>query len=119
MNGANSPERPAGWAHGPDGTALTLDNLPSPSTVRWVMRRKSEIVAAVRGGLLSLEDACERYAISMEEFLSWKRAMDDFGPAGLQATHTRADRHPAVGRAARVPRTRVPGSKVALRRDGS
>jgi hypothetical protein len=75
--------------YGPDGGMLTLDNLPSPQTVRWVMRRKSEVVIAVRGGLLSLEDACGRYAISVDEFLSWKYAMDRFGPAGLKATRRR------------------------------
>ena len=45
---------------GPDGSVLTLVDLPSPNTRRWVIRRKAEVVAAVRGGLLTLEDACER-----------------------------------------------------------
>ncbi|NTB71722.1 DUF1153 domain-containing protein, partial [Agrobacterium tumefaciens] len=30
----------------------------------------AEVVAAVRGGLLSLEEACERYTLTVEEFLS-------------------------------------------------
>ena len=46
---------------GPDGKILTLDDLPPPNTQRWVARRKAEVVAAVRAGLLSLEDACRRY----------------------------------------------------------
>jgi len=37
---------------GPEGTPLTLADLPKPNTVRWVIRRKAEVVAAVRGGLL-------------------------------------------------------------------
>ncbi len=74
------------------GGLLNLENLPSPETVRWVMQRKATIIAAVRGGLLSLEDACERYQISMEEFLSWKSALDRFGPVGLRATHARRSR---------------------------
>ena len=53
------------------------------------MRRKEEVVAAVRGGLLSLEHACERYAISMDEFLAWKGAMDLCGPSGLRVTRAR------------------------------
>ncbi len=42
---------------GPSGNLLTLEDLPPSDTVRWVIRRKTELVAAIRGGLLSLEDA--------------------------------------------------------------
>ena len=45
---------------GPCGAPLSITDLPQPGTCRWVIRRKAEIVAAVRGGLLSLEDACRR-----------------------------------------------------------
>jgi Protein of unknown function (DUF1153) len=55
---------------GPDGSPLTIADLPPPSTRRWVIRRKAEVVAAVRGGLLSLEEACQRYTLTVEEFLS-------------------------------------------------
>ena len=61
---------------GPQGTILTLDDLPSEATMRWVKRRKAEILAAVRGGLLSLDDACARYQITVEEFLSWRDMID-------------------------------------------
>lgn len=71
---------------GPTGEPLTIDDLPPPDTKRWVVRRKAEVVAAVRGGLLSLEDACERYTLSVEEFLSWQRALDKNGMAGLRIT---------------------------------
>ncbi len=54
---------------GPSGNLLTLEDLPPSDTVRWVIRRKAELVAAIRGGLLSLEDACERYRLSEEESL--------------------------------------------------
>jgi len=43
---------------GPDGSPLTIADLPPTNTRRWVIRRKAEVVAAVRGGLLSLEEAC-------------------------------------------------------------
>jgi hypothetical protein len=33
--------------HRPDGSPLTLADLPPPSTRRWVIRRKAEVVAAV------------------------------------------------------------------------
>ena len=70
---------------GPDGSPLTLADLPPPSTRRWVIRRKAEVVAAVRGGLLSLDEACRRYTLTVEEFLAWQHAIDRFGLAGLRA----------------------------------
>ena len=39
---------------GPDGSPLTVADLPPRDTKRWVIRRKAEVVAAVRGGLLSI-----------------------------------------------------------------
>lgn len=73
---------------GPDGHRLTLADLPSPDTKRWVIRRKAEVVAAVRGGLLSLEEACSRYALNSDEFQSWQHCIDCFGIAGLRTTRT-------------------------------
>ena len=53
------PHRPrVKYVIGPDGSPLTIADLPAPGTKRWVIRRKAEVVAAVRGGLLSLEEAC-------------------------------------------------------------
>jgi hypothetical protein len=71
---------------GHDGRHLTIADLPLPDTKRWVIRRKAEVVAAVRGGLLSLEDACNRYALNAEEFLSWQNCIDRFGLGGLRVT---------------------------------
>lgn len=71
---------------GPDGSPLTIADLPSPETKRWVIRRKAEVVAAVRGGLLSLDEACDRYRLTVDEFLSWQRSIDKHGLAGLRAT---------------------------------
>ncbi|MEQ8934916.1 MAG: DUF1153 domain-containing protein [Amphiplicatus sp.] len=68
---------------GPDGMPLTLADLPPPNTKRWVIRRKAEVVAAVRGGLLTLEEACERYTLTLEEFLGWQKAIDQYGMPGL------------------------------------
>jgi hypothetical protein len=71
---------------GPLGEPLTLDSLPPPGTTRWVIRRKAEVVAAVRGGLLSLEEACSRYTLTVDEFLSWQMSIDQHGLAGLRTT---------------------------------
>ena len=71
---------------GPLGEPLTIDSLPPPSTTRWVVRRKAEVVSAVNGGLLSVDDACERYGLTLEEFASWQRAVDRSGMPGLRVT---------------------------------
>ncbi|WP_412057602.1 DUF1153 domain-containing protein [Bartonella sp. DGB2] len=78
---------------GPDGSPLTLSDLPPRTTRRWVIRRKAEVVAAVRGGLLSLEEACQRYTLTMEEFLSWQSSIDEHGLAGLRTTRIQQYRH--------------------------
>lgn len=78
---------------GPTGEPLTIDDLPPANTRRWVIRRKAEVVAAVRGGLLSLEQACERYNLSVEEFLTWQRAIDRNGLPGLRVTRVQLYRH--------------------------
>lgn len=81
---------------GPLGEALTLDTLPPPGTHRWVVRRKAEVVAAVRGGLLSLEEACERYGLTVEEYMVWQKAVERNGMPGLRVTrlqHYRALDH--------------------------
>ena len=68
------------------GPIASLDSLPPPDTKRWVIRRKAEVVAAVRAGLLSLEEACRRYTLSIEEFLSWQRLVESHGLPGLRVT---------------------------------
>lgn len=67
---------------------MRREDLPPAETKRWVIRRKAEVVLAVRGGLLSLEEACRRYTLSIEEFLSWQRAIDAHGVPGLRVTRT-------------------------------
>jgi Protein of unknown function (DUF1153) len=71
---------------GPDGRHLTLSDLPTPGIKRWVTRRKAEVVAAVRGGLLTEEDACSRYELTKEEFAGWERLYDRHGMKGLRTT---------------------------------
>jgi len=81
----NQTFRPA-QVIGPLGEPLTLDSLPPAGTTRWVVRRKAEVVAAVDGGLLTFEEVCERYGLSMEEFAGWKRAVERSGMPGLRVT---------------------------------
>lgn len=74
--------RPA-QASGPKGTRVGLEDLPPPETTRWVSRRKALVVTAVRGGLLTEAEACERWGLSAEELRSWERLMDQHGVRGL------------------------------------
>ena len=71
---------------GPTGAALTLSDLPPANTQRWVIRRKAEVVAAVHGGLLTLDEACARYSLTTAEFLGWQQAIEQHGMAGLRTT---------------------------------
>jgi hypothetical protein len=71
----NSP-RQAQAAHEP--------NLPPAGTRRWVARRKAQVVEAVLGGMLKLDDALRRYELSIEEFSLWKRRFYRSGVEGLR-----------------------------------
>ncbi|MEM1400212.1 MAG: DUF1153 domain-containing protein [Pseudomonadota bacterium] len=63
-----------------------IEGLPPAGTVRWVGRRKAAVVAAVRTGVLTLEEACERYGLTVEELLSWQRLLDHGGTPALRTT---------------------------------
>jgi len=71
-----------------------IDRLPPTDTQRWVMRRKAQVVAAVRSGLLTFEEVCERYRLSEEEFKSWIELLDHHGVRGLRATRMQEYRPP-------------------------
>lgn len=82
------------------GTIASLDSLPPTDTKRWVIRRKAEVVAAVRAGIISLEEACKRYTLSVEEFLSWQRLVESHGLPGLRVTRLQEYRGAARPRTA-------------------
>lgn len=65
---------------------MTMGDMPSPDTQRWTIRRKAAVVAGVRAGLLTMEEACERYSLTLEEYLSWQRMIDAHGLRGLRVT---------------------------------
>ncbi len=69
-----------------DAGSVDLSDLPPPDTVRWVARRKAQVVRAVREGRIDLEAACERYKLSPEEFLNWERMIERHGEPGLRVT---------------------------------
>src|ERR1700750_1186062 len=67
-------------------------DLPPPDTKRWVTRRKAVVVNAVRTGVISLEEVCRRYEVSVDEFLAWERAIDTHGVPGLRVTRLQSYR---------------------------
>ncbi|HEU0097857.1 MAG TPA: DUF1153 domain-containing protein [Allosphingosinicella sp.] len=73
----NSP-RPA-----PARPSPTFD-IPPRATRRWVARRKAQVVEAVLGGMLRLDEALRRYELSIEEFSLWKRRFHRSGVDGLR-----------------------------------
>ncbi len=72
-----------------------MDDLPPPNIRRWIIRRKAEVVTAVRTGLLGLDEACLRYDITFEEFFSWQRLLNEHGLEGLRVTRLKEYRHAA------------------------
>ena len=79
--------------------SLTVETLPERGTTRWVARRKAEVVAAIERDLISVPEACDRYELSLEELVTWQRAVEREGMQGLRASrleirdrHERSDR---------------------------
>ncbi len=81
---------------GPAGMP-TLNSLPPADTERWVIRRKAEVVVAVRDGLIGLDDACARYRLSTEEFLNWEHLIAEHGLRGLKVTRLKVYRQSKRG----------------------
>jgi transposase-like protein len=73
-------------------TSKPVIELPAPGTMRWIARRKAEVVAAVNSGVLTLEDACVRYSLTAEELLNWQRRFSRHGVAGLRSTRVQVYR---------------------------
>ena len=44
--------------------APPMDDLPPPNTKRWVARRKAAVVAAVRSGRITMDEALRRYQLT-------------------------------------------------------
>lgn len=70
----------------PDGSILTRADLPPADTQRWVASRKAVVVKAVIYGLIPEAEALERYALSEEEFVLWRQAVETHGEKALRVT---------------------------------
>jgi hypothetical protein len=69
-----------------DGSVMTIADLPSARTRRWVASRKAAVVRGVVHGLISKDDALKRYSLSEDEFIEWVRAVSTHGESALKAT---------------------------------
>jgi hypothetical protein len=70
----------------PNGVRIVLADLPPPNTKRWIARDKWIVITAVQQGLITFGDACERYNLSVDEYLSWHRSLERDGLIGPLAT---------------------------------
>ena len=59
----------------PAGKPLTIDDF-----------RRAEVAASVRHGLISLEEACDHYKLSVDEVLTWVQVLEVHGLRGLRTT---------------------------------
>ena len=71
----------------PDGSVITLADLPPQNTRRWVASRKAAVVRGVIYGLISEENVQKNYGISSDEFQEWVRAVSLHGEGALRATN--------------------------------
>src|SRR5215467_2910005 len=58
---------------GPDGKQITLAHLPPRDLKNWGPSHKAMVVAGVRHGLITVDEACRRYNLSAEGYLCWYR----------------------------------------------
>jgi transposase-like protein len=55
-------------------------SLPNNFHGRWITKRKAAVIAQIVTGRLTIEEACQRYNISLDELSSWQRAFDPLWP---------------------------------------
>jgi len=73
--------------------ALSLADLPPSHETRWVMSRKAKLIEAIHAGLISLEEAAERYRLTLDELTEWQSYFSRHGARGLRTTFLQQYRH--------------------------
>ena len=74
---------------GADGDIITRGSLPPSSTQHWRIRLKAKVVVAVESGLITREEACARYRMSVEEYFEWRRRVERSGLARWVTRHAK------------------------------
>ena len=72
---------------------LSLADLPDSHDTRWVMSRKAKLIEAIHAGLISMEDAAERYRLTLDELAEWQDYFNRHGARGLRTTFLQQYRH--------------------------
>ena len=67
------------------GRYLVMDRFYA-ACLTFVLNYAAYFCEIFRGGLLSIDEVCERYNLTLEEFASWQRAVDRSGMQGLRVT---------------------------------
>lgn len=75
---------------------LEQGDLPPAGTVRWVASRKAQVVKAIASGLLTLEQACARWDLSIEEIEAWRELANHYGTSALRTTRLKEYRPAAI-----------------------
>ncbi|MDO6725495.1 MAG: DUF1153 domain-containing protein [Cognatishimia sp.] len=78
----------------PNGQVFSQADLPSENTRRWVASRKAAVVRGVIYGLITQEEALERYKLTEEEFSQWIVAINEYGEDALKTTALQKYRQP-------------------------
>ena len=98
----------ANYIIGPNGDVITLRDLPSPSTTRWVIRRKAEVVLAVHCGHADPRGRVQALPPDRRGIPSWKTAIERHGLLALRTTQLQQYRHgedePVLARGWHAPR---------------
>jgi hypothetical protein len=92
LDGSPGPEDPPLAGKDESHPSVQLDEgkaslaLPPADTKRWSSRRKAAVVVATRIGVITREEACQRYMLSDEELAGWEVAFDKSGIPGQRVT---------------------------------
>ena len=70
----------------PDGSHMSRADLPPVTTKRWVASRKGQVVKAVASGLVSRDEVCTLYDLSLDELEEWCQAVLRHGQRALRVT---------------------------------
>ncbi|MFZ2887121.1 MAG: DUF1153 domain-containing protein [Minisyncoccia bacterium] len=73
---------------GPKKEVITPADIPPASTKRWTPYRKAVVVVAIRGGLISMPEAQQRFDLPSDELLGWANLYTAHGLPGLRSTYT-------------------------------
>lgn len=72
-----------------ESSILSFRDLPPASVNRWNTRRKAEVLNCICCGIIDIDEACRRYALTLDEMVNWYVLLRKHGLAGLRATRIR------------------------------